>query len=62
VHQSDQRNAILEALADAGEPLGADQIASACGMRPRNVRNMLARMRRDGSVTKAKRGKYALAA
>jgi hypothetical protein len=60
VRQSDQRSAVVEALTDAGEPLGAGQIAAACGMRARNVRNMLSRMRRDGSVVKSARGKYAL--
>jgi hypothetical protein len=60
VRQSDQRSAVVEALTDAGEPLGAGQIAAACGMQTRNVRNMLSRMRRDGSVVKSTRGKYAL--
>jgi hypothetical protein len=60
VRQSDQRSAVVEALTDAGEPLGAGQIAAACGMATRNVRNMLSRMRRDGSVVKSARGKYAL--
>jgi RecA-family ATPase len=60
VRQSDQRSAVVEALKEAGEPLTAGQTATACGMRARNVRNLLTRMRRDGSVVKSARGKYAL--
>lgn len=60
VQQSDQRSAIVEALTEAGEPLGPNQIAAAAGMRAANVRKLLGKMRRDGTVTKATRGKYAL--
>jgi hypothetical protein len=60
VQQSDQRSAIVEALTEAGEPLGPNQIAAAAGMRATNVRKLLGKMRRDGTVTKATRGKYAI--
>jgi hypothetical protein len=60
VQQSDQRTAIVEALTEAGEPLGPNQIAAAAGMRAPNVRKLLGKMRRDGTVTKATRGKYAI--
>ena len=60
VRQSDQRSAITEVLKEAEEPMTPGEIATACGMRPVNVRNLLARMRRDGVVTKSARGKYAL--
>jgi RecA-family ATPase len=60
VRQSDERSAIVEALTEAGEPLGPNQIAATTGMRAGNVRRLLGKMKRDGAVEKTKRGKYAL--
>jgi AAA domain len=61
VRRSDERSAIVAALAEAGtESLGANQIASATGMRAANVRRMLSKMRTEGVVKKASFGKYTL--
>jgi hypothetical protein len=54
VRRSDERGAIVAALEEAGtEPLGANQIASATGMKATNVRKLLSKMRIDGVVRKA---------
>jgi hypothetical protein len=60
VRQSDERSAITEALTEAEEPLGPNQIAAVAGMRAGNIRRLLGKMKRDGVVAKTKRGKYAL--
>jgi hypothetical protein len=61
VRRSDERGAIVAALTEAGtESLGANQIASATGMRAANVRKLLSKMRTDGIVKKASFGKYTL--
>ena len=63
VRRSDERGAIVAALTEAGaELLGANQIASATGMRAANVRRLLSKMRTDGVVKKASFGKYTLSA
>jgi hypothetical protein len=61
VHRSNERATILEALAEVGSnPLGPNQIASACGMRAGNVRRLLGKMKTEGLVTSPSYGKYAL--
>jgi hypothetical protein len=61
VRQSDQRATIVEAMTEAGdEPLGPNQIAAITGMKSANVRYLLGRMKSDGIVRKAARGKYTL--
>jgi RecA-family ATPase len=61
VRQTSERSAIVEALTEAGkEPLGAIQIAAACGMRAVNVRQLLRKLKRDGTVKVVAFGKYAL--
>jgi hypothetical protein len=63
VRRSDERSAIVAALTEAGtESLGANQIASATGMRAANVRRLLSKMRTEGVVKKASFGKYTLSA
>jgi RecA-family ATPase len=63
VHKSNERTAIMEALAEAGSNLlGPDQIARACGMKPANVRRLLGKLKIEGRVTCPSYGKYALAA
>jgi RecA-family ATPase len=60
VRQSSERNAVVGALAEAGEPLGPNQIATATGMKSVNVRYLLSRMKADGLIKKASYGKYTL--
>jgi hypothetical protein len=61
IRKSTERGAIVDALGEAGAgPLTPHQIAAACGFKPVNVRNMLARLLTDGVVEKATYGKYTL--
>jgi hypothetical protein len=62
IKKSTERVAIVKALEEAGaEPLTPNQIATACDMKPVNIRNMLAKLLADGVVKKATYGKYTLA-
>lgn len=58
VQRSAQRRAILEALADAGEPMGPRDIADATGNSETNIKFLLRKMVKDGEVTKLERGRY----
>jgi hypothetical protein len=61
VHRSNERATILKALTEAGDnPLGPNQIASACGMKSGNVRRLLGKMKTEGLVTSPSYGKYTL--
>ena len=60
IQKSKHRTAVLAALADAGEPLGPNQIAAATGMKATNVRRLLIRMKQDGAVKAVKYGKYSV--
>src|SRR5262249_58814400 len=56
-----ERNTILEALADAdSNPLGPNEIATACGMKSGNVRRLLGKLKTDGLITSPRYGKYTL--
>jgi hypothetical protein len=59
VRRTDQRGAILGALADAGEAMAPSDIASAIGVNATNVRQLLLKMMKDGEVRKLSRGRYA---
>jgi AAA domain/Bifunctional DNA primase/polymerase, N-terminal len=62
VRKSKERVAIVTALEEAdGTPLSPNQIATACGLKPINVRKLLAKMVTEGTVKKVGYGKYALA-
>ena len=58
VHRSDERKAILDALADASEALSPRDVADLTGQSHDAVRQTLIRMAKAGEVTKAKRGLY----
>lgn len=60
VQRSDQRQAILDVLAEAGEPVGPTDIGAAADMQVGNVRKLLFYMARDGQVEKVGRGRYQL--
>jgi RecA-family ATPase len=53
-----ERTAILAALEEAAEPIGPNEIAAAAGMKPANVRYLLGRLVKDGTIQKVERGRY----
>lgn len=55
---SDERKAVLEALAGADGPRGPSEIALANGLDPINVRQLMHRMAKAGEIGKAGRGLY----
>jgi hypothetical protein len=59
---SDERKRVVQALADAGEPMSSEQIRRAANLRgTRNtVDVLLGKMVKDGQVVRAARGKYGL--
>jgi len=59
VRRSDERGNILQALADAGEPMSPNVIADVTGMKPGNVRRLLLSMVTAGEAHKTGRGRYA---
>jgi hypothetical protein len=61
VRRSRERNAILDAIAEAKEPVGPKDIAAATGMPAGNVRFLLLKLVEEGAVTKAGYGRYRLA-
>jgi hypothetical protein len=61
IRKSTERTGIVEALQEAGnDPLTPNQIAAHCGMKPVNVRKMLAKLLAEGAIKKASYGKYIL--
>jgi len=58
VRRSSERAAVLEALDEATEPIGPNDIAAATGMKATNIRRLLGKMAKAGEVKKAKYGKY----
>lgn len=58
VKRSDQRHKIIEALAEAGKPMGPAEIATATGMTAANVRYLLGRMVKAGECEKSEFGLY----
>jgi hypothetical protein len=56
--RSTERNAVLEALADATEPIGPTEISGATGMRTVNIRNLLPKLVKEGLIEKVERGRY----
>jgi DNA-binding transcriptional ArsR family regulator len=61
VRRSHERNAILDAIRDAKEPIGPNDIASVAGMRAGNVRFLLTKLVKEGLIEKAGYGRYRLA-
>jgi hypothetical protein len=60
VRRSAERATILQAMQDAGEPVGPNDIAQATGMKAVNVRFLLGKLVKEGVVEKARYGKYRL--
>jgi DNA-binding Lrp family transcriptional regulator len=58
IRRSAERTAILDAIAEAGEPIGPNDIATATGMKATNVRFLLGKLVKEGVIKKAERGRY----
>jgi hypothetical protein len=56
--RSAERQAVLDAVAEAGEPIGPNDIAAATGMRAGNVRRLLGKLVNEGAIQKASYGRY----
>ena len=56
--QSEERQAILDVLEEAGEPMAPKDIAAALGKKPEAVRYLLMMMKKDGTVESPKKGIY----
>ena len=56
----DTAGRIVEAVAAAGEPVSAAEIATALGMRPELAKDYLGRLARDGRLHRPARGRYAM--
>jgi len=58
MRRSSERQAVLDAIAEADEPIGPADIAAATRMRPTNVRYLLSRLVKDGAIEKVGYGRY----
>jgi hypothetical protein len=58
VRRTDERGSVLDALADAGEPMSPTEIADATCMPGNNVRQLLFKMVKAGEIVKEGRGRY----
>lgn len=58
VRRTDERSAILDALAEASQPLSPREVTDLTGLSYDNVRQLLTRMSAAGEVQKVKRGLY----
>jgi DNA-binding IclR family transcriptional regulator len=55
---SPQRKAIIQAIEQAGRPIGPTVLVKATGMRSANIRFLLHRIVKDGDVEKVGHGRY----
>lgn len=53
-----ERQAVLDALREFGEPVGPKELAEVLGQKPENVRFLLRRLCDEGAVRKTDRGRY----
>lgn len=58
IAKTSERQEILDALKEAGEPMGGTELANVVGKKRDNVQHLLARMVREGKVAKVGKGKY----
>jgi AAA domain/IclR helix-turn-helix domain len=58
IRRSSERTAILDAIAEASEPIGPNEIATATGMKAGNVRFLLFKLAKEGVIEKAGYGRY----
>jgi DNA-binding IclR family transcriptional regulator len=57
---SAERKAVLNAMEELPTPASPTEIAAAAELKPGNVRRMLARLAREGTVQRTERGRYAI--
>jgi RecA-family ATPase len=62
VRRSAEREAILNVLQDAGEPVGPNAIAKALDKPPNNIKQLLLKMGAAGEIQKHSRGRYTVPA
>jgi hypothetical protein len=60
IRRSSERTKILEAIAEAAEPINPTDIAAATKMKSTNVRFLLGKLVKEGAVEKVERGRYCL--
>jgi hypothetical protein len=58
VRRSGERNALLDVLRNASEPMTPAELAASVGMLPNNVKQLLFKMVKSGEVMKTTRGQY----
>jgi AAA domain/RepB DNA-primase from phage plasmid/IclR helix-turn-helix domain len=58
IRRSSERTSILNAITEAGQPIGPTDIATATGMKAGNVRFLLLKLMQEGVIEKAEYGKY----
>jgi AAA domain len=58
IRRSNERQAVLDAITEAGEPVGPNNIAAEIGVRAVNVRKLLSKLVKEGVVEKMAYGKY----
>jgi hypothetical protein len=61
IRRSSERNAVLDAIREAGEAIGPNDIASAANMRATNVRFLLGKLLKEGMIERAGYGRYRVA-
>jgi RecA-family ATPase len=58
VRRSSERTAIIDAIEEANEPVGPNDIAAATGMKAGNVRRLLGKLVKEAAIKKAAYGRY----
>jgi hypothetical protein len=58
IRRTKERTTVLDAIDEAGEPIGPNNIAAETGMKAGNVRFLLHQLRKEGAIEKASYGKY----
>lgn len=58
VRRTAERQAVLQAIREGGEPVGPNDIADVAGMRSQNVKFLLRKLLKEGAIQKVKHGKY----
>jgi RecA-family ATPase len=58
VRRSSERAAVLEAIEEASDPIGPNDIAAAANMKAANVRKLLGKLAKEGLIEKVGYGRY----